>query len=188
MKVLVVTVEVSVVTVEVSVIDDPYHLIYIILYTDLIYISLSIWGLPMDLSRFEASPDDIAKYRERKAVVPKSKSKSNRRIEPRQDIPRHGPKDRFIKGPIPMDWLRAANKCGRQAMSVATLVWFAAGLQRSNPVKITPSVLSELAVTPRTARRVLERMQHIGLVAVEFHRGRSPLVTIQPSPTMTDSN
>jgi hypothetical protein len=84
-----------------------------------------------------------------------------------------------------MDWLRVANTCGRQAMSVATLVWFAAGVQRNNPVKITPTVLSELAIPPRTAKRILERMQDVGIVEVEFHRGRSPLVTILPLPVQS---
>jgi hypothetical protein len=54
---------------------------------------------------------------------------------------------------------------------------------RPNPVKLTPAILEELRVHPRTARRALQRMAELGLVKVEFHRGRSPQVTIRaPEP------
>ena len=129
----------------------------------------------MDLGKFGATSEEIATYQK---GLPKKTSR--KRVQ--RDVPRHGSGDRFIKGPIPMEWMRAANTCGRRSVSVAIVIWFAAGLQRSNPVKLSQTVLAELGIPSRTAKRVLERMQSIGIVEVEFHRGRSPLVTILDVP------
>lgn len=132
----------------------------------------------MDLEKFSASSEDITLHQSR------TPAKSKKKVRVKRDLPRHGSGDRFIKGPIPLDWLRAANTCGRKSVSVATMIWFAAGLQRSNPVKLSPAILSELAIPSRTAKQVLERMQDVGIVTVEFHRGRSPMVTILDAPAL----
>ncbi len=118
--------------------------------------------------------------------------KSEKRIDKRAKsalasapLPRHGAGERFIRGPIPLTWFKSASTCGDRAEAVAVLLWYAAGYQRRNPVKLTPAILAELRVHPKTARRVLQRMADCGLVLVEFHRGRSPLVTIvSPEPAL----
>ncbi len=103
------------------------------------------------------------------------------------DLPKHGPGERFIRGPIPLEWMKLAAKCGGRAEAVAVLLWYAAGFQRSNPVKLSAKILAELHVHPKTAKRVLVRMKELGLVNVEFHRGRSPVVTITtPTPAAVD--
>jgi len=136
----------------------------------------------MELDQFTASPADVAAHY---AVKPKTKPKgkpkrgSTRAVAKSvQPLPQHCGGDHFIKGPIPLAWLKVASRCGYRAEAVGLLVWYAAGIQKSNPCKLTPKVLSELHVHPRTARRILERFASAGLVVVEFHRGRSPLVTI----------
>jgi hypothetical protein len=134
----------------------------------------------MEAGRFAATPEDIAKFQSQKAVS--GKTRKSRRIVPRLDIPRHSAGDQFVKGPIPMNWLRAADKCGYQAMAVAVALWFAAGLQNRNPVKLTPKMLTGLSVKTRTVREILDRMQDVGIIKAEFHRGRSPLVTILSAP------
>lgn len=97
-------------------------------------------------------------------------------------LPKHGKGERFIRGPIPLAWMKLAARCGNRAEAVALLLWYAAGFQRSNPVKLSKSILAELNVHPKTAKRVLVRMREIGLVDAEFHRGRSPVVTLTTQP------
>jgi len=132
----------------------------------------------MKLDQFIASSADVAAHY---ATKPKGKPKRGlvravaKSVQP---LPQHCDGDHFVKGPIPMAWLRVASRCGYRAEAVGLLVWYAAGIQKSNPCKLTPKVLSELHVNPRTARRILERFAGAGLVVVEFHRGRSPVVTI----------
>jgi hypothetical protein len=138
----------------------------------------------MDLEQFTASPSDVAAHY---AGKPKSTSKrktgaAKAATKADNKLPRHSDGDRFVKGPIPLDWIKAASRCGHRAEAVALLVWYAAGVQRANPCKLSPRVLAELHVHPRTAKRILERFVDAGLATVKFHRGRSPLVTIT-SPT-----
>jgi hypothetical protein len=138
----------------------------------------------VELNRFTASPADVAAFY---AGQPKSRSKPKRGptgavVKVDHSLPKHREGERFIKGPIPLDWIKVASRCGYCAEAVGLLLWYASGLQRSNPCKLTPSILAELHVHPRTARRVLERFQEGGLVSVVFHRGRSPLVTLKTAP------
>jgi len=128
----------------------------------------------MSLDQFAASADDVSGF-----YASRPGRKSGRpKLKVNRDLPRNEPGDGFVKGPIPLEWLRLASRCGYRAEAVALLVWYAAGVQRANPCKITSKVLAELYVNPRTARKVLERFAGAGLVDVEFHRGRSPVVTI----------
>lgn len=135
----------------------------------------------MNLESFTAKPTDVAELfavRGERRVDRNAKAKSVS-----VPLPRHRQGERFIRGPIPLTWFRAASTCGGRAEAVAVLLWYAAGCQRRNPVKMTPALLSELRVHPKTGKRVLTRMADCGLVLCEFARGRSPLVTIiSPEP------
>lgn len=141
-------------------------------------------GNTMDLETFTAKPGEIA---ELFAV------QGERRVDRRATkhttmapLPKHQPGERFIRGPIPLAWFKAAAKCGERAEAISVLLWYAAGYQRRNPVKLTPTILKELNVHPKTARRVLVKMAELRLVDVVFHRGRSPLVTITtPGPAVS---
>lgn len=130
----------------------------------------------MDLNAYVASEADVAGHYQRR---PKRKPKIRRTAE----LPQAKSNEKFIKGPIPLDWCRMAAGCGQRAEAVTMLLWYAAGWQKTNPVKLTPPILGELSVHPKTAKRILQRMAEVGLVDVEFKRGRSPLVTLlAPKP------
>ncbi|MCR9296906.1 MAG: hypothetical protein NXI32_29705 [bacterium] len=141
----------------------------------------------MDLETFKAGSDDLAAL---------FTIRGEKRIDKRASgtpeslpLPKHGPGERFIRGPIPMEWLKRIVGCGRRAEAVALLLWYAAGYQRRNPVKLTPQILSELSVKPRAARAILQKMADRGLVHVEFHWGRSPVVTlVSPASCVPDGD
>lgn len=135
----------------------------------------------MDLATYTAKPDDVSglfAVRGEKRIDKRGNAETQS-----APLPRHGPGERFIRGPIPLAWFKAASTCGERAEAVAVLLWYAAGYQRRNPIKLTPAVLRELNVHPKTAKRVLIRMAERGLVRNVFARGRSPVVTI----TMPDA-
>ncbi|TWT79425.1 hypothetical protein CA13_08260 [Planctomycetes bacterium CA13] len=135
----------------------------------------------MDLETYTAGPDDVAALftvQGERRIDAKGKAKPAS-----VPLPRHGHGERFIRGPIPLAWFKLVPGCGRQAEAVAVLLWYAAGYQRRNPLKLSPTVLAELSVHPKTARRILRKMAERGLVRVESRRGRSPMVTIvSPEP------
>ena len=130
----------------------------------------------MDLETFRGSGTDVAAFHAVQADRPADKTPAKKRAS--VELPKHGKGERFIKGPIPLEWMKLASKCGNRSEAVAVLLWYAAGFQRSNPVKLSKTILAELKVHPKTAKRVLVRMSDLGLVDVTFHRGRSPVVTI----------
>src|SRR6056297_2720206 len=135
----------------------------------------------MDLATYKANPDDVTSLfgvRGERRIDKRGKAKPAT-----APLPKHQPGERFICGPIPLAWFKGVPSCGARAEAVAVLLWYAAGYQRRNPVKLSPAILRELKVHPKTARRVLIRLAERGLVHNEFARGRAPLVTIvSPEP------
>ena len=139
----------------------------------------------MDMETFKAGSDDVAAL-----FTIRGEKRVDRCASGKPEslpLPKHGPGERFIRGPIPMEWLKRVVGCGRRAEAVALLLWYVAGYQRRNPVKLTRQILSELSVTPRAAKKILQKLADRGLIRVEFHRGRSPVVTlVSPSSCVPD--
>ena len=93
-------------------------------------------------------------------------------------IPRPKAGERFLKGPIPMDWLSAAARLPGKSLHVAIAIWFTASLNKSATVP-----LSNLAGLPfgldRNAKyRALKWLEDESLVSIERKLGRSPVVTL----------
>ncbi len=85
---------------------------------------------------------------------------------------------RFLKGPIPLNWLgKAANQSGK-ALHVGIALWFLSGLKRSREIALSQSTLSLLGVTRHSGYRGLAELEKAGLVSVVRHPGRKSIVTI----------
>ena len=92
--------------------------------------------------------------------------------------PRHKPGEKFLRGPIPWDWLcRAAHQPGK-ALHVAIAIWFLAGIKDNRKLVLSNAVPRMLGVNRHAKSRGLKALERAGLVVVERQRGRSPLVTI----------
>lgn len=135
----------------------------------------------MDITTFSVRPEDIAQHYallQAQKVSSVTTVSSRTRAAAEVELPRPRKGERFIMGPLPLDWLQTASKCGGRGTEIALLLWYAAGWQKKNPVKFSLAVRKEFEIHDRTAKRVLVRMQEAGLVEVAFHRGRSPVVTL----------
>jgi len=95
--------------------------------------------------------------------------------------PRHAPGELFLRGPIPLAWLaRAANLRGK-GLAVALALWFQAGMRRNDSrVTLTAKVCDRFCVGRKASYRGLAALERVGLVAVERHVGRAPVVTLLP--------
>jgi hypothetical protein len=89
--------------------------------------------------------------------------------------PRHGPGEKFLKGPIPWPWIQAAAELPGKALAVGLAIWREAGCRNERTV---PLNLSNQGMPRRTAQRALQSLQAAGLVSVEHRDGRPTLVTI----------
>jgi hypothetical protein len=92
--------------------------------------------------------------------------------------PRHKPGEKFLKGPIPLKWLTRAAKQPGKTLHIAIALWFLAGLKRKRTVALSDAVPRVLGVDRYAKYRALNALEEAGLVSVERHVGRSPVVTI----------
>ena len=85
---------------------------------------------------------------------------------------------RFLKGPIPWNWLSAAARLPGRALHVALSIRFWAGIKKTDRIAVSVSGLSELGLNRHAAYRGLQALEEAGLVSVVRHQGRKPWVTI----------
>ncbi len=97
---------------------------------------------------------------------------------PKAKSPRPGPGEKFLKGPIPMSWLSKAARLKGQALHVGMALWFLAGIKRNGTVALASSVLEDLGVSRYSEYRALRELEDAGLITVDRHNGRNPVVTI----------
>ena len=85
---------------------------------------------------------------------------------------------RFIKGPLPLSWLRRAAALPGKALHIALGLLYMSGLCRSATVTFKRKTAAEFGVSPDATYDALTNLEAAGLVRVDRHRGRSPTVTI----------
>jgi hypothetical protein len=96
----------------------------------------------------------------------------------RQKIPRHRSGEKFLKGPIPLDWLCRAAQLPGKSLHVALAIWFLAGLNKSAIVKLNQSVLNELGVDRHSKARALTQLASAKLISMQGAPGCAPVVTV----------
>lgn len=85
---------------------------------------------------------------------------------------------KFIKGPIPFDWLQTANALPGKAGQVGIALWFLVGVKKSSTVKITAEAERLAGCTRQTFAKGLAALESAGLVAVERKPGQKSTVTV----------
>ena len=89
--------------------------------------------------------------------------------------------DRFLKGPVPLNWIREHVQCPADRL---LLVLRAHGdMQRSCEIKVTADVLRDAGIADRKASyRAIKRLEASGSVSVSRKRGRRPIVRLAQTP------
>jgi hypothetical protein len=85
---------------------------------------------------------------------------------------------RFIKGPIPLDWIGRAACLPGKTLHVALALQYLSGLQKTHTVKLGAKALAVMGVARDAKYEALDRLEEVGLITVERTRGRIPVVTI----------
>ena len=85
---------------------------------------------------------------------------------------------RFIKGPIPLQWLVKAAELPGKAPVVALVLWWIRGLCKSATFQLKSQATREFCVSRDAVYDALKGLERLGLISVVRHRGRSPVVTI----------
>jgi hypothetical protein len=84
-----------------------------------------------------------------------------------------------LKGPIPGEWLELAAELPGRALHVALAIRHQVDLTRCTKVKLTHHALAKFGTLPDAGARGLAALEHKGLVAVDRHNGRCPVVKIK---------
>ena len=85
---------------------------------------------------------------------------------------------RFIKGPIPLDWVFTAAQLSEAALKVGLILWYLSGLNRSDTVKLSNRYLDDIGLSRNGKYRGLAALEKAGLISYSQGEGRSPIVTI----------
>lgn len=93
------------------------------------------------------------------------------------------PLKRFLKGPIPIDWLSKAAMLPGRALHVGVALWYLSGMEKSYTVKLSSKTAGLFGVDRFAKARALDAMEQAGLVRVERGKGKAPTITIIPPST-----
>ena len=85
---------------------------------------------------------------------------------------------RFLRGPIPWDWLSGAARLPGKALQVGLAIWHLAGLKNAMTVELSRAPLESLSVTRQAAYRALKVLEDAGLIKAARRSGRKTRVTI----------
>ena len=97
-------------------------------------------------------------------------------------------RDKFIAGPIDVEWLSQARKLGVTALWVGLALWFVRGLRGSDSFLVSNLMMRDWGVLPDAKSRALRKLQKAGLIAIEGRGKRSPLVTLLVAPSSRRGN
>ncbi len=80
----------------------------------------------------------------------------------------------------PLTWIQRAGALRGKALATGVAIWYRSGLEKSPRVRLPASILREFGVGRYSGYRALRALESAGLVKVERHRGRCPVVEIIP--------
>jgi hypothetical protein len=94
-------------------------------------------------------------------------------------LPRHKAGERFLRGPIPWRWLETAGRLPGKALHVAIALWLLASIKKTRTIRWEPSTAEAWHLNYQAFYRGLAALEGAGLVSVQRHRGRCPIVSIE---------
>jgi len=92
--------------------------------------------------------------------------------------PRHGRGEKFLKGPVPWDWLCMAANLPGKALHVGNVLWFIAGIKNARTIALSCKIMGDMGIKRNAGYRGLTALEEVGLISVTRHRGRCPVITI----------
>lgn len=93
--------------------------------------------------------------------------------------PRRGTAKKFVRGPIPLDWLSRATALTPSAALVAVALAYQRGLAGTKDFRISPARFRELGIQRTAQDRGLKALVEAGLVKIEENKpGRAKTVVL----------
>ncbi len=88
----------------------------------------------------------------------------------------------YLRGPVPLSWLGAAQKAGGSALGVGALVWHLAGLtRRHSGLQLRPGLYATFGLSRHAVYRGLDRLVAAKLLRVHPRPGAASVVDLLPA-------
>ena len=94
-------------------------------------------------------------------------------------IPRASKGERFLRGPIPLNWLSAAARLPGKALHAGLAIWLEAGMRNSAVVPLSNVTGQRFGIDRNAKYRALHWLEKAELITVERKLGRAPIITIK---------
>ena len=85
---------------------------------------------------------------------------------------------RFLKGPIPWDWMIRASQLPGKALILGLCIWRLSGATGRNTVPLSNSEVQPFEIDRAAKSRGLRALEKAGLISISRKPGRWPLVTL----------
>ena len=87
-------------------------------------------------------------------------------------------KKKFLKGPVPLDWLTAVTQLPGKAINVGIALWWIAGMSKTGELKLTRQAQLAFNISKDAERDALRRLQQAGLIELTARPGQRHTVRI----------
>jgi hypothetical protein len=87
-------------------------------------------------------------------------------------------RSRFLKGPVPWEWIIQASELPGKALIVGLCLWRLSGAVRNPTVTLGNAELEPFGVDRAAKSRALTVLANAGLITIERKHGRLPIVTL----------
>jgi len=84
----------------------------------------------------------------------------------------------FLKGPIPIAWLKKVPALPGKAFQTGVVLWYLCGLRKNKTIVLANGLLEQFHISHQVKYRCLRALEGAGLVAVEERQDRNPRITI----------
>lgn len=86
--------------------------------------------------------------------------------------------ERFVRGPVPLDWICAAESLGGSALFVGMALWHYAGMNPTLTFRAGWKDLSLNRVSVSTVKRALVLLEKAGMIRVQRRSGKKNVIEI----------
>lgn len=124
--------------------------------------------------------DDISKLRIPTLELQENQQKLETKRKAKNELLplRHKKGETFIKGPIPMTWVKEMLKLPASASQISFILWFIAGMRKTRNIEINLSRMKDFNISKVTAWRSIGYLEKANLVSVERKPGRKLTITL----------
>jgi DNA-binding transcriptional ArsR family regulator len=93
--------------------------------------------------------------------------------------------ERFLKGPVSLNWLAGAGRLPGKALHAATTLVYLSGLRKSTTVAMSPKAAREFGLSRYALYRALDALERAGLIKCQRRPGKAAVVELIGAAPLT---